>query len=180
MTIICALHDHVAGVTWIGADGRMTSDKFVWPMDVEKWTDIGRFRLGMAGSGRAAVIVGRRLHDLRDFAHPQYIADSLREAMISDGWKSDDARGPQTFDTYFMLANAAGVWAISGTGTVIPFGLNFAAMGSGEDYAYGAAYALMNGDRHVSAEWVVRGALGAACAFDAACGGQLMVECLAP
>ncbi|MBI4183010.1 MAG: hypothetical protein HY521_03300 [Proteobacteria bacterium] len=174
MSVIVALCDPRSGGTWIG------SDTLVWSGEIKqefgpKWFVREPWAMGAVGHVRTANVVERQAGDLlRDLADAFEFARRVREALRSDGFHDqEDSRGPAEFGQTLMLASAAGVWTIGSDFSVIsvPRGRPWAE-GSGRELALGAAHALLSLPEPPSAEAVVRAAIGAAIAYDGACGGQ--------
>jgi ATP-dependent protease HslVU (ClpYQ) peptidase subunit len=175
MTICCAIHDPISRETWIGSDSRATSNTFIWPEKVKKWIAAGKWRVANCGSGRALHLMEKRAKCLAACPDVSAVCGSLRDILQEDGWRADDEKGAISYGPLmFLLASHEGVWIIPSNFAPVYVGGRFAAIGSGDDFAYGAAHALMA--LCVSREVVVRSALHAACTFDAACGGDLFID----
>jgi ATP-dependent protease HslVU (ClpYQ) peptidase subunit len=178
VTIICAKHDPDRKETWIGADTRVTARTFIYPERIEKWIPVGPWRVGTAGSGRFNHIVRRDADRLSEHATPVSLCDALRKLVQDDGWKAnpDEAGSLYYPNVSIILASPGGAWILSGGFSITDQAPSdrFLAAGNGDEFAFGAAYAL----RGCPANVIVRAAVEAAIEYDSACGGDIIVECL--
>lgn len=171
MTIVCAYR--AGDETWLGSDTRVTSEGFIYPERCEKWTRAGKWALALAGSSAGHEAVRSSLGALADCAEPRDVGRYLLKLFAEGDWeKLENKGGPPVYASNAILASADGVWMVSGNGVVSAPVWGFVAAGSGEDFAYGAAYAV----RGVSAEFLVETAVRAAIEFRSDCGGDVVVE----
>jgi ATP-dependent HslUV protease subunit HslV len=98
----------------------------------------------------------------------------LREKypFVNDQAHQDDRTPFADLDAAFLVVNRRGIFHVSGNMTVTVFE-QYAAIGSGADYALGALHALY--DLDLDAQALVQRACGAALAFNIYCGGQIDV-----
>lgn len=175
MTIIVGLRAPDRSV-WIGADSRVTADKFIFPEPVKKIVRHGDWRIGLSGSFHSVDLVRRKGQAISDTGDPHDVADVIQNLFKEAGYKQcTDHSGPPCFEQSVVLAHPfRGVFSVSGSGTVGVPEADFVAIGSGAEIAYGALFALRPMMRDPAA--VVRTALEAACYYYACCGGELTVE----
>ena len=169
MTIACALKTDTG--VWIGADSRLTMRSgFVLPVESNKWMPL-HSGLWWAFSGHTrveSVVAKLPLVDT-----PEEFQEAVRAAVKEDGWNSDADKGETVDYAYdLLLVTPERVCFSHGSGSFADFGDAFCAIGSGREYAYGAAFAL----RGMDPEVIVRTAVEAAIAFDTSCGGAVSVE----
>jgi len=171
MTIACALKTDTG--VWIGADSRLTMrNGFIVPVESNKWVPLHPYLWwAFAGHTRIQAVVEKLEFDTTDGA--EEVHEIIRAAVKEDGWNSDADRGEIVDYAYdLLLVNPDRVCFAHGSGSFADFGDAFCAIGSGRDYAYGAAFALHGMDPEV----IVRSAVEAAIAFDVNCGGSVYVE----
>ena len=170
MTIICALRSQ-DGV-WIGSDSRVSKNSgFVCPAPFDKWAKTAEGILwGISGHLRLASIIGT-LPGVKTVAQ---FSKALRDATKEDGWSAEGNKHGEPCDWCFdVIAVIDGkVYEINGSGSVVDFEDNFCALGSGREFAYGAAFALDDMDPEV----IVRTAVESACKYDSSCGEPIFVE----
>ncbi len=105
------------------------------------------------------------------------LAAIIRQEMIQNGSqeKSTDWNDLQ-HSVGMIVATPMKIWSIHGNYSVLEHspqrGITFAALGSGQDYAYAVASVAAKDN---TAESIVRHALTAACRCSASCGGKLHV-----
>lgn len=76
-------------------------------------------------------------------------------------------------DASFLVANRKGIFKVSSDTSVSEF-REYAAIGSGGDYAYGAMHCLYDGERNPRT--IAQRAVEAGIEFDAYCGGEVLVH----
>ena len=99
-----------------------------------------------------------------------------RAEKLFANFNTDNEEGPKCYGQEMILATPGKVWSITAELSYIeiPKGLLWAD-GSGRGYALGAGYAFSG-----KPEAAVLVAIEAAINFDKSCGGEAIVECLAP
>jgi ATP-dependent protease HslVU (ClpYQ) peptidase subunit len=172
MTILVALRDAARGEVWIGADSRAVSDRFIWPHGAQKILRVGEWRLGIAGTAMTARLIKDNAAVLAAMETAESIWDFIRDEYKRLEFKADDAFGPRDYHQDMIAATASTVFHCAGNGVVAE--MDFAAIGSGDEFAYGAWHALRG--LTLAPHGIVHAALEAACFFDAGCGGELVVE----
>jgi hypothetical protein len=178
VTVVVAYRE-MGGDVWLGADTAVSSEGFIYPVRLAKWDRYGRWALAMTGSQTVQDLARRHAGAIADCEDAESVAVLLHRAMRDDGWEPVENKGGiPCFNTNGILVSAAGLWLVSGSGVVDVPSWGFAAAGSGEDFAYGAAYALLRGNpmQGLSGEVIVRSAVVAAIAFRTDCGGDVVVE----
>ena len=98
----------------------------------------------------------------------------LREhySFVNDQAHQEDPSPFADLDASFLIANKKGIFHVSGNMTVTAFE-QYAAIGSGADYALGALHALYH--EELDAADLVQRACSAAMAFNIYCGGEIDV-----
>lgn len=89
--------------------------------------------------------------------------------VVNDQPDRDDRSPFADIDAEFMVGSPKGIFAVSRDLSVMEFA-QYAAIGSGERYAYGALHALYNSRR--TAEQIAKAAVEAAVHFEQTCGGS--------
>ena len=89
--------------------------------------------------------------------------------VVNDQPDRDDRSPFADIDAEFMIGSSKGIFAVSRDLSVMEFA-QYAAIGSGEKYAYGALQALYKSKR--TAEQIARAAVEAAVHFEQTCGGS--------
>lgn len=174
MTIVCAYRS-ACGEIWLGADTRVSSEGFIYPVRLAKWERLGRWALAMTGSQTVQDLACRLSGKIIECGVAIEVARCLHDGMREAGWEPQENKGGiACFNTNGILASADGVWLVSGSGVVDVPSWGFAAAGSGEDFAWGAAY-VAHRMRHPP-DVVVRNAVEAAIEFRSDCGGDVIVE----
>jgi ATP-dependent protease HslVU (ClpYQ) peptidase subunit len=93
-------------------------------------------------------------------------------SFVNDQSVGDDKSPFADLDASFLVANARGIFHVTGQMSVTRF-KRFDAIGSGSSYALGALQALYDGP--LAAEAIARRACEAGIHFDISCGGELDV-----
>lgn len=167
MTILCAITD--GKETWIGSDTQATEgDQLIYSVG-SKWTQVGQWWIGVAGDWRTTCI-------LREADWPKIdtivrLAREVRSVIEEDGFQKKEGYGPTHYGSHFLVVRAGEVWRLASDFSYIKIVRNeLTAQGGGEQFAFGAAYAL----RHQAAPLIrLVTALRAACHYDNGCGGDL-------
>ena len=94
--------------------------------------------------------------------------------VVNDQPQKDDESPFASLDSEFLVANRHGIFQVDSDLTVTRFA-KYAAVGSGDRYAYGALHQLYDTKR--TAEAIARAAVATAIHFDNTCGVQ--IECYA-
>lgn len=168
MSVICGIHRD--GETWIGADSRTTFGGHILE-PCKKWVFGDGVAVGFVGPSRMTYLLS--LEGVPDGWEPDAAATWMQNAIVEDGWSARTPEGePQEYQVSGLYANREGLWVLccDFTAVKIPEG-QFVADGTGEGYAYGAAFALSEREPQV----IVRNALMAACKYHNTCGGDLLV-----
>jgi ATP-dependent protease HslVU (ClpYQ) peptidase subunit len=171
MTVVCAVKD--GPDVWIGSDSRMLAGSFLYQMPVGKWLAADGWRIGISGSYRFASLLTHRPPALGVTAFDA--AEALRALIVADGWQplQDQKEGPVRHDIGMILVSPEHeVYELGTAGIPVDQGNEFTAIGSGYEYALGAAHAR----RLERPEARVRIAIDAAIKYDVSCGGAPYVE----
>lgn len=183
MTIVCA--QRCGDETWIGSDSRMVANFMLYPQPVQKWFLVDDWWVGFSGSYRMADLLRYRAPSLANLVSAFAVTNALRALTVDDGWKpiEEGSRdGPTRMDINCILVSPGlDVYEFGTAGVVCPAGDEFTAMGSGYEYALGAAEALSrirseNGSGFIGPEIRMRAAIAAACKYDLGCGGEPFVK----
>ena len=176
MTIITAIHDADAGVTYVGSNSRATIGSFVAPSVDHKWYAIHGWAIGVTGSGPKLEALNAASKDFPQNAeHPFEIMKFLKTAYEAfDIGETDE--GLKRYCGGGLLVRANGeIWDFDNSFclTSVPVGA-FWARGSGMDLAVGAATALM--DHVKSAQHVTHRALEIVINIDVDCPGAPLIQ----
>lgn len=172
MSIVCGYRDD-AGRVWLASDGRSTGGSFIYPEVSRKIWRGGGWLAGASGPDRifeimvAAAVGSETVEVLRD---------RLMAALKDGGWEPEAGRAgdPPAYSFSVLAARAGELWCIAPEGSIWRPTWGFAAIGSGQDFAYGAAHALRG--HGISGDTIVRAAVSAAIEFRSDCGGEVVVE----
>lgn len=176
MTIICALHVPKKG-TWIGADSRVSSRSFVYPMPARKIARIGARALLVCGSGMTMTLVKRHQARLLAKDDPDAVAMALMQMQERAKYRLDkDDASALSYGQVFIYATPKGVWDIDSAGAwlaVEPGKLW--ARGNGIDFALGYDLAVRQRGG-IPERDRIHGALFAATTYDLSCGEPFVIE----
>lgn len=176
MTIVVAQRE--GNRVWIGADSRITShNSFIYPTVAKKWHKWGDWWMGCAGSTRLSNLIEAHALDPQP-ATEQALIVAVRSWIKDDEWNQEvpgGGPGPRSVGSAMLVVtpdrrvlDVSSFWAYSDAG------VEFAAIGSGCDYAYGAAHAMRA--TAIPTEERMQIALEAACNYDTGCGEPLFVR----
>ena len=174
MSIVVALQ--LGSEIWLGCDTRIVSEGFIYPEKVVKWVRNEAWALGYAGPNSG--LHHFRHLSLENIEDPWEVSRQLIERIKLSGFQCNPAdHGYPAFGFDCILVHPdLGMRHMSCTGLIgEPPETYYLAIGSGEQFAYGAFSALA-GRGGLSPRSRVRLALRAAVAFDTRCGGPLIVE----
>ncbi len=157
---------------WLAADGRCCAGDCIVTDSAVKILKSGEWMIALSGATRAKQVL-----DGADFSHlrtEHAVATHIRELLKADGFETaTDQKGAQRVSMGALIASRKGVafccaeFAVSSLPPDRFFGL-----GSGGDFAQGAAHALQARDYiQGGVEAVLRAALSAAAAGNIYCGG---------
>lgn len=137
MTIVCGLK-HKDKV-WIGADSIATCGGFRFPESVKKIYRVGPWLVGAAGSSRVHEILQNTIQ-LLDAQDIQEFRDVLFTAVgqVFKPYEQKEGGSPLGYDCEFIVSYEDQLWCILSSGTIWQPNAGFCAIGSGQDYAYGA------------------------------------------
>lgn len=178
MTIIAAYKDS-KGI-WYGSDTRVSFDTAYYDT-FGKWKEFkskkNKIYIASAGSARIDNLIVSSASLIVDCSSPFQIADVIKKSIISDAWKEEKDEGgePQSYDVDILLIFNKKLFRLGSdlSVTEIPECV-FVAIGSGESYALGCAFALRNkGGR----EQIKQG-IQASIRYDSNCGGRVVIGCV--
>lgn len=187
MSVIVAMRD--GRRTWIAADGRMTEGDVIRAESVEKWISVRPdLWIGCAGSYRALGVIRENVETLAEVAHdwsPQgqrvralVVGKEIHKLARADGWLDSVADGkPRWLDVEMLIAQPGSVLHVHGTGSTLEV-KDYAAIGSGADFALGALDALVSFRRTgvgPDAEMCALAAVKAATKRSSTCGGKIQL-----
>lgn len=166
MTTICAVRD--AGGVWMGSNSVATlNNDGLRTLRAPKIFRSGPFCIGVSGAMALNFCVRlnfvppvrNRSMNVERFIHGP-VREELRRCLLLE---SGTSRDKPFKDVNILLGYESHIFEIHGDGTVVEAAYDYAAIGSGAEYALGAMYASHGG--HGPRE-VLECALGAACEFD--------------
>jgi ATP-dependent protease HslVU (ClpYQ) peptidase subunit len=171
VTCCVALIDQ--GSTWIASDSLVAAQQATWTLPAGKWRELlcGLW-VGCSGSFRANDLLERLVEPTYDV---RGLVAAIRNAIRFDGWMPDESPGdPPAYDFSMLIARPGEVWELCSNLALIPIQPGkLAAIGSGRQYAQGAASALSHvgyGPRRVER------AVEAAIEHDQECGPPVYAE----
>ena len=143
MTIICAYPDRKARVTWIGCNPGVTYGSSAHKSD-PFWHRFGPWWIAQSSEPRAETVMAGMRAELAACKTVLKLTENLCQAIRDDGFKARDEYGALQLGVSFLVAQPGRLWEIDDA-----FHLSeergFWAVGSGRDYAFGAAHALHRG-----------------------------------
>lgn len=178
MTIVCA--QRVGNSVWIGSDSRVTSHTFIYPIGEDKWRAYaGHWWIGFSGTTRLATLL--ETNDLFVARPPKDIYDlcsSLLNTVVADGWcSSEKEQGPRHFGGVLIIVSPdLAVYEVGGRFDPTDYRDKFCAVGSGEPFAYGAAFAIDRQMPKCRTDLMFTRAVEAACAYDVGCAPPIFVK----
>ena len=144
------------GKTAMAGDGQVTLDKTVMKGHARKVRKIydGKILVGFAGATADAFTLFEKFEGkLKEFN-----GDMTRSAVeLAKEWRTD--RALRRLEAMLLAADAGKILLISGTGDVVEPDEDTLAIGSGGNYAYAAALALLRADVAMEASEVARKSL---------------------
>lgn len=144
------------GKTAMAGDGQVTLDKTVMKGHARKVRKIydGKILVGFAGATADAFTLFEKFEGkLKEFN-----GDMTRSAVeLAKEWRTD--RALRRLEAMLLAADAGKILLISGTGDVVEPDEDTLAIGSGGNYAYAAALALLRADVTMEASEVARKSL---------------------
>lgn len=162
------------GIVAMGGDGQVSLGDTVMKSDARKVRPLGDGKVltGFAGSAADAFALLERFEaKLKDY--PRNMVRAATE--LAKDWRTD--RALRRLEAMIVAADAKETLLISGTGDVIQPTDGVLAIGSGGNFALSAARALV-AHSNLSAEEIVREALGIAGDICVYTNGNIMVETL--
>lgn len=174
MTIVCAYRPPGSSSVWMASDSRTTGGNFIFPERSRKLHRVGGWLLGASGPDCIHEIV-KKLGDNLDQAAE--LRDAIMAGLKTGGWETerqDRGGDPPAFGMAVLAARPGELFGIAPDGCIWEPDWGFAAIGSGQDFAYGAAWSLKGG--LVGPASLVTDAVRAAIAFHCGCGGDVVVE----
>ena len=167
MTIVCAIPN--GDETILGCDQK-AGDFLI----NTKWIIRGQWAIGVSGAYRTQQLIERAT--LPETDDPFVLATWIRDTLLADGYKPDE-HDPPVFNGHILLATPGRVWMVNGCFATVEV-KGFAAVGSGREYALGAAWMASTPECAAwdDKRWIVDQAVMAAIAKDRdGCGGEQIV-----
>ncbi len=146
------------GKTVIGGDSQATLGDMIFKNDVVKVRKIydGKIIVGFAGAVSDAFALFRKVEELLN----KYSGNLHRTvAEIAKMFQSGEAR--MKLEAMLLIASKDAMYLITGDGNVVAPTTNYISIGSGSNFALGAADALYN-NTNLSAREIVEKSLGVA------------------
>ncbi len=160
-----------AGVTVIAGDGQVSMGQTVIKGNARKVRRLagGRVVAGFAGATADAFTLLERLEAKLE-QYPEQLARACVD--LAKDWRTD--RYLRRLEAMLICADATTILTVTGTGDVLEPEFGVTAIGSGGQYAFAAARALIDFD--ISAEEVARRAMGIAADICVYTNRELTVE----
>lgn len=148
-TIIAVKKD---GKVAVAGDGQVTFGEVVFKSNAKKIRKIGNYEVlaGFAGAAADAFALMDKFENKLD-----EFGGNLKKASVelAKDWRTDKAL--RVLDAMLIVADKNMILILSGNGDVIEPDGDVAAIGSGGNYAYAAARALVRNNKEMSAEEIV-------------------------
>lgn len=145
-TIIAVKKD---GKVAVAGDGQVTFGEIVFKVNAKKIRKIGDYEVlaGFAGAAADAFALMDKFENKLD-----EFGGNLKKASVelAKDWRTDKAL--RVLDAMLIVADKNMILILSGNGDVIEPDGDVAAIGSGGNYAYAAARALLRNNKEMSAE----------------------------
>ena len=172
MTIVCAYQPPGSPKVWMASDSQLIGGDFIYQGTQKKIFRCGDWLVGASGSPR---FNERLLEPPRVWDDVRQIRDDLFAYAKEIGAESGEDKGyPTSFAFQFLAGRRSQLFGIASTGAIFRSDWGFLAIGSGQPYAYGAAWALKGG--MIGPANIVRDAVLAAIAMSCECGGEIQIE----
>ena len=170
-TTILAVHKD--GKTVIGGDGQVSMGPTIVKGNARKVRTLagGKVLSGFAGATADAFTLIERLEAKLE-QYPEQLARACVD--LAKDWRTD--RYLRRLEAMLIVADKDAIFTVTGVGDVLEPEYGVAAIGSGGNYALAAARALM--DSGLSAEEIVRKAMGIAAEICVYTNNSLVVESL--
>ena len=161
------------GKTVIGGDGQVSMGPTIVKGNARKVRTLagGKVLSGFAGATADAFTLIERLEAKLE-QYPEQLARACVD--LAKDWRTD--RYLRRLEAMLIVADKDAIFTVTGVGDVLEPEYGVAAIGSGGNYALAAARALM--DSGLSAEEIVRKAMGIAAEICVYTNGSLTVETL--
>jgi ATP-dependent protease HslVU (ClpYQ) peptidase subunit len=175
MTIIVGYKPLGSSRVWLGADTRTTGSGFIYPERRCKLHREDDWLWGVAGADRFhefRFLVGSSVEKITTFRDQFF-------AWVKE-WTGPATQGtpPYYYELDLIVARRDELWSIAGNGCIWSPDDGFCAIGSGGDFAYGAAYAYglapLRSDE--TAILMVKHTIQAAMKYRQDCGGEVDIE----
>lgn len=179
MTTIIGYVEPATGKTWVGWDSRVTDGHgSIYHIEHEKVRQFGRWWIGCSGSAASLDVIEQSRGVTHETDAPHEVARLIQQAFCAaDFKKCDQHAGPPCYEQELLLVRHGEIWHVGGNGGVHLCAPSFWAIGSGADFALGAACALTDGfERECRGQRLVSAALQASARFDTGTGGVLTVR----
>ena len=179
MTVLIAVR--AENSVWIGGDCRVSQNGTTICDNFPKWRKHGDLWWSSAGYQRIYQLADRKIYSTVPKQHPLDLCEAIRLEVIADSWSTDHCQGGAPVDYQFDLLATDGARIVKyrgdGSAVVLHSLGTILAIGSGEEYALGAATAVLPVE---GAEMAVHAALAAATRFSQSCGGDLFIKEIMP
>jgi ATP-dependent protease HslVU (ClpYQ) peptidase subunit len=173
MSIVCGYRPPGSGRVWLASDSRSTGGYFIFPERTNKLRRIAGWLIGASGPDPIHEIVeGLKTPSMRIGVFRNDVMAALKAA----GWeteKQDRGGEPPSYGFSMIAAQPGELWGIAPSGAIWSPEDGFIAIGSGQDFAYGAFFP-QSADN--DPKLIVRSAVMAAIHYRADCGGDVAVE----
>jgi hypothetical protein len=173
MSIVCGYRPPGSDRVWLSSDSRSCGGDFIYPAVSRKIVRAAGWLIGMSGPDLVHEMVGR-------LDQTPWPAATVRDRIWSwakdAGWGTShrDDPGPLCYPMALILARPGELLGIAPDGSIWSPEDGFVAIGSGQDFAYGAFFA--DGTIGAEPDSLLRCAVLAAINYRSDCGGEVVVE----
>jgi ATP-dependent protease HslVU (ClpYQ) peptidase subunit len=161
------------GVLYMAADGRCTGSSAIYCDTQQKITQCGEWLVGATGESLLTSLVIENSEYLGDLKTAFSVSQGIRKILKDTDWTtSHEESGSLRYGVSLMIGRAGELWtALSNLGVVPVMKCSFMGVGSGSDFAIGAADALRRELPAMPMKDVIQRAMTTAARFDSAVGG---------
>lgn len=171
MTIICAYYDTEEQLVYLGSNSRSRRGGTIIPGDSSKWSFYGDWAMATTGGGLPSDLVEARREKFPQSPDAHEVVRFIRKSYEITGF-GEKEDGAQDYNCSSILVHSSGkIFDVDGTLSLAEVNPGaFWALGSGMDYALGAAFVAKQ--RGYAAREMMQLALEAAIEIDTYSPGQ--------
>lgn len=182
MTALIAIKDEDR--VWIGGDGRVSEGSTTVSNSFIKWRRCGTVWWAAAGFARIYALAEKNINEMSGIRAPHgcfAVCEYLRSLADSDGWskQSEEQGGPTRYKFDILVTDGHNIGQYAGDGSYISLSErgSMLALGSGCEYALGAAFAVLPTE---GAEMAVQAALTSSARYEQTVGGDFFIKEILP